>query len=249
MITAIASNEAMPLRRTVVAKGSGEQHWCTDFIGNHAKGESTNGLEAFLIDLSPGETIPPHFHEVDQFQIFVAGAATLGRDDVPPLTVHYVDRHTGYGPVVAGPHGSSYFTLHATRDPGAVYRHKPGYQERMKPGKHRHRLAPAIVLSTKPVLQNRGTVACESLFDATQAADGFGAILLRLGAAMKTTVPQPHATGGQFCIVVNGSLEWHGASLPKWSTIAADSADPAPELCAGPQGLEALILQFPQPDG
>lgn len=198
--------------------------------------------------MSPGETILPHYHEIDQFQIFVAGASTMGRAPASPLAVHYVDHYTGYGPIEAGPQGFSFFTLHATRDPGAVYRHHPGYQERLQPSQRRHRLAPGTVLSTAPVLQHRDAVAFEPLFEAHDTADGLGAFMLRMGTGMRTTKPDTKATGGQFYLVVNGSLEWGGGVYPTWSTLFVSAEEPALEACAGAEGLEALILQFPRRD-
>ena len=38
--------------------------------------------------MNAGETIVPHFHEVDQFQIFVAGSGGMGRNAAAPLVVH-----------------------------------------------------------------------------------------------------------------------------------------------------------------
>lgn len=49
--------------------------------------------------MTPGEVLLPHFHAVDQFQIFIAGSGGIGRThaDVTPVLVHYADHHTGYG--------------------------------------------------------------------------------------------------------------------------------------------------------
>ena len=56
-------------------------------------------------------TVPPHFHDTDQFQVFVAGAASFGKHRVEPLTVHYAGGHTPYGPIVTAEEGTHYFTL------------------------------------------------------------------------------------------------------------------------------------------
>ncbi|HYH41319.1 MAG TPA: hypothetical protein VD867_05010 [Burkholderiales bacterium] len=246
MINAVASTEALPNRRSVFSKGTGAAHWCTDFIGRHSQYQSTDGPEAFLIEMSPAEAILPHFHEIDQFQIFVAGRGRMGRKTALPLAVHYADSYTGYGPIVAGPQGFSMFTLHAVRDPGAVYRHKPGYQEKHKPGKKRQRLAPAIVLSTAPVLQSLAGAVVEPLFDDEGLDDGLGAFIARLGAGQKWTGPDPARTGGQYYLVVNGVLELSGASYPLWSAIFVSGDEPPVELMAGAGGAEALVLQFPR---
>jgi hypothetical protein len=248
MPTAVSSAVALTNRQLVRSKGAGTEHWCTDFIGRHAQGEATNGPETFLIEMSPHETILPHYHEVDQFQVFLDGAGDFGKEDARPLAVHYVDRYTGYGPIKATAQGYSYFVMHAEKDPGAVYRNKPGYQERMKPSKKRHRLVHGIASSTPPVLRNRAGMALEPLFEADDFGDGMGAFMLRLGPGMAAAGPAAAGTGGQFYLVVSGGLECNGAALPAWSPVYVAPGEPPLQLRAGADGLEALILQFPRPD-
>jgi len=245
MPSAVASTVALPRRRLVRSKGAGTEHWCTDFIGRHAEGEATDGPEAFLIEMSPRETILPHCHEIDQFQVFLDGAGTFGKESSPPLAVHYADRYTGYGPIKAAAHGYSYFVMHVEKDPGAIYRHNPGYQERIKPGKKRHRLVHGIVSSTMPVLLGRNELALEPLFEKDDFADGLGAFMLRLGPEMETAGPATANTSGQFYLVVNGSLEWNNGTYPAWSTLFVAPDDRPLPVRAGADGLEALILQFP----
>ena len=246
MPTAVSSAIALANRQLVRSKGAGTEHWCTDFIGRHAHGESTNGPETFLIEMSPHETILPHYHEVEQFQIFLAGAGRFGRKAAPPLTVHYVDRYTGYGPIRATEHGYSYFVMHAEKDPGAVYRNRPGYRERIKPGRKRHLLVDGIATSTAPVLMARRESTLEPLFRPDDTDDGLGAFMWRLGPGMAAVGPEPEGTGGQFYLVVNGKLELNGATYPAWSPIFVAPDEPALEVRAASDGVEALVLQFPR---
>ena len=249
MVIAVAAEQALEGRRIVKSTGTGEEHWRTDFIGRHGNGTFRDEPQAFLIEMTPGEVIVPHFHEVDQFQIFVAGSGSLGRNNegAQPLAVHYTDHHTGYGPINAGPHGFSYFTLRARTDPGAVYLHKPGYREKLKPSRKRHDLA-QITLSTEPVLLSRGNAVLEPLLkNQDQAEDGLGAFLLRMGPNRKASGPDPRASGGQHCLVVNGSLELGGKLYPSWSALFVAAGEAPLAISAGPRGLEMLILQYPRP--
>src|SRR5258706_4586143 len=134
MVHAMTGTKALQGRRMIKSKGTGQEHWRTDFIGLPSDGEVKNQPQAFLIEMTPNETIVPHFHEVDQFQVFVAGGGGLGRnnDVAHPIAVHYADHHTGYGPINAGPQGFSYFTLRAKTDSGAIYLHHPGYRDKFK---------------------------------------------------------------------------------------------------------------------
>lgn len=248
MPTAVSSTIALPRRQLVRSKGAGTEHWCTDFIGRHAHGESTNGPETFLIEMSPQETILPHYHEVDQFQIFLAGAGRFGRKGAPPLAVHYVDRYTGYGPIQATALGYSYFVMHAEKDPGAVYRNRPGYRERIKPGRKRHLLVPGIAASTAPVLCARREATLELLFQPEHGDDGLGASMWRLGPGMVVAGTDPAGTGGQFYLVVNGALELNGEIYPAWSPVFVAASERPLRARAGRDGLEALVLQFPRRD-
>ncbi|MCW5603105.1 MAG: hypothetical protein KIT18_00945 [Burkholderiales bacterium] len=198
--------------------------------------------------MSADETIVSHFHAVDQFQVFVAGSGSLGRHNAQPITMQYVDRYTGYGPIQAGPQGLSYLVLRAQTDSGAVYLNKPGYREKLRPSKKRNRLSGPIVLSTEPVLASRREVAMEPLLEAKDCVDGVAAFMLRLGAGMSVTGPDPSTGSGYYVLVLNGGLEQTGENLPLWSMIFVDSNEPSFEICAGAKGLEALIMQFPRPD-
>src|SRR5262245_6237067 len=132
MVQAISGDVALKGRRVIKSRGTGEEHWRTDFLGKQGDGTiKEHQPQAFLIEMSANEVIVPHFHEVDQFQVFVSGSGNVGRaaEAHQPLMVHYADHHTGYGPINAGPHGYSYFTLRAKSDPGATYLHNPGYRE------------------------------------------------------------------------------------------------------------------------
>lgn len=247
MVQAVAGEQALKSRRIIKSRGTGEEHWRTDFLGRRGDGgEVRNEPQAFLIEMRADETIVPHFHEVDQFQIFVAGAGSLGRHPAGPLAVHYADHHTGYGPINAGPQGFSYFTLRAKSDPGAHYLHQPGYREALKPSRKRHGVAEALTLSTEPVLMDLKEVRVERLLQDFDEADGLDASMIRMGPGLTHTGPDPRATGGQYYLIVNGSLELDGASYAAWSTVFVPASDGPLALQAGPKGLEALLLQFPQ---
>ncbi len=247
MVQAVLGEQALKGRREIISRGTGEQHWRTDYLGRQGNyGPITDDPQAFLVEMNAGETILPHFHEVDQFQVFVAGSGSLGRQAAPAglITVHYADHHTGYGPINAGPHGYSYFTLRARSDPGAHYLHKPGYREKLKPSPKRHATVDGLTLSTEPVLMLRKELSVEKLMPELDGNDGLGAELIRMGPGMQHTGPDPKATGGQYCLVLNGSLELPGGSYGKWSTVFVPATDAPLAFTAGPKGLEALLLQF-----
>ena len=246
MVMAVAAEQALKGRRVIKSLGTGEEHWRTDFIGSRSPGSSSAEPQAFLIEMRADETILPHFHEVDQFQVFVAGSGGLGRHEVPTVAVHYTDHHTGYGPIVAGPRGYSYFTLRARSDPGARYLHHPGYREALKPSRKRHGTTGGLLLTTAPVLMQRTEAEIEPLLAELKADDALRAALYRLGPDMTVTGPDPALSGGQYWLVLNGSLTWESARYAKWSVVFIAPTDPAFGVRAGPEGLEALLLQYPR---
>jgi hypothetical protein len=249
MVQAVNGEQALKGRRIIKSRGTGEEHWRTDFLGKPGDGGGIkNEPQAFLIEMHADETILPHFHEVDQFQVFVSGAGSLGRDKeaAQPLSVHYADHHTGYGPINAGPQGYSYFTLRAQSDPGAHYLHKPGYREALKPSRKRHGVAAGITLSTEPILMDRKEASVERLLQDLDGSDGLGVSLIRMGPGMSHAGPDPRATGGQYYLVLNGGLELEIGGYSAWSTVFVSRDDAPLALKAGPKGLEALLLQFPR---
>ncbi len=247
MVQAVAGQEALKERRVIKSRGTGEEHWRTDFLGRPGDGGNIKEEpQAFLIEMHADESILPHFHEVDQFQVFVAGSGGMGRQAAGTLAVHYADHHTGYGPINAGPQGYSYFTLRARSDPGAHYLHRPGYREALKPSRKRHGVAAGITLSTEPVLMDLKQAKEELLLQDLDGSDGLGASIIRMGPGMTRTGPDPRPTGGQYYLVLNGSLEFDAGKYPAWSTVFVAWDDVPLSFRAGTKGLEALLLSFPK---
>src|SRR5215470_18719270 len=72
----------------------------------------------FLTQRPRGDIIPPHFHEVDQFQVVVDGRGTIGKHALEPVTVHYTDAYTPYGPITTVGDGMLFYTLRAQESNG-----------------------------------------------------------------------------------------------------------------------------------
>lgn len=127
-------------RHLRLANGTG--YWRSNVIATEGDANGTWRPQAFLVEQDPDSVILPHFHEENEFQVFVDGDGTMGRNAVRPVTVHYAGRHTGYGPIAAGSHGLWYFSLRAVADPGA--RFLPEARERMEKGPKRHLMGATI---------------------------------------------------------------------------------------------------------
>jgi hypothetical protein len=228
------------------SKGTGEMIWYTDYIGDRAH-KVAGEPHAFLAEQIPGGHIGAHFHHVDQFQVFTAGRGTLGRHIVQPLTLHYVDHHTAYGPIDAGPYGFAIFTIRARFDEFPVFLDAPSARDHLKPSRKRYLMAEGISLSTEPAMQSRDAVMTENLFPDADGSDGLAAAMLRMGAGGTITGSDPAATGGQYILVVNGSLAFANKEYGLHSLVHVTSGDAPLRLEAGSRGVELLALNFPRP--
>jgi hypothetical protein len=199
----------------------------------------SEGPEAFLVEMcDPHSQLPPHFHDVDQFQIVAEGEGRLGRHPLHPMSCHYADGFTPYGPIIADERGLSYFTirLHAA---GGTFR-IPQCRS-MLPGSPGRSLFNSFDNAT-PV--NAG----ESRRDVLSAPmqDGLAMIGLCMGAGA-TAVGEPSDAGGQFMLVCSGSLTHEVAVYERLALIWLEAGELAPVISAGPEGASILIMQFPRP--
>ena len=242
MIDASNSEQALA-GRFFTLSGSGERHYRTDFLGKKGDPRVKGRPQAYMLDLNPGEVLPPHFHIIDQFQVFHRGSGTLGRnsDVIHPVTIHYADHHTGYGPITAGEQGFSYFTLRPEADPGAVYLHKEGYREKLEPSRKRHHVVHAGIGEGFPA---HADVAVERLIEKKDQEDA-GVTLLRLGANASADAPDPSVSGGQYYLVLEGSMQYRGESYPSQSVFFVHPDEPSFKVQAGPQGLQVAVMEFP----
>jgi hypothetical protein len=207
----------------------------TDFIGRR-KDTSDHPL-AFLVKGPPGYVIPPHFHTVDQFQIFVGGSATLGKHAVVAGSVHYADAYTPYGPITATDEGFDYLTLRPKSIIG--YHEMPEGGPLLKPiNEARGRRGRMLVADV--VSASTGETAGEVLFD-----EGDGIAAYRLSAAPDTPLPQPDIDhGGAYYVVLEGEVTASGQDYPPRSCIWIDQGEEAPAITAGPKGTTVAFMSF-----
>ena len=147
-----------------------------------------NGLpQGFLVDQPPNAVTPAHFHEPNQFQVFVDGSGRMGAHPASPLTVQYANGHTPYGPIVAGDQGVKYFTLRQHWDPGAKY--MPASRDLLIKGNQRTRIKAGIGQAGETVRLARTGAVLETIFE--PEADGLAAWVLRAGPGQTTALPEP----------------------------------------------------------
>lgn len=199
-----------------------------------------SGPQAYLVNqLDAGSEIYPHFHDVDQFQIFVRGSGRIGTHSVSPVVIHYVDAYSPYGPIVANELGLGYLVLRLAAASGGWK--MPESRNLIVGGPGRRttlRFDGYDKLPTEAGLVQRSTLW-------RPADDGLEISSFHIGPHSRLEGDAP--AGGQYIIVTAGALV-HGATLlPKESLIFYERGEPPATLAASTQGATLLVLQFPLP--
>lgn len=229
-------------RREVVANGVPAvlttyfgRNWTTGGLAQPPGPEQVYPM-AFLVEQAAETTVQAHYHQANQWQVVVGGGGMLGRHAVAPVTVHYTNAFSSYGPLRSGPEGLHYFTLRNGYDPGAQY--VPAATPRLRAAKRRFREAS----------QDAGPPCTAPATDVLvpEAEDGMGAWRYRLAPGERMAGPDPARGLGQFWVVTAGRLLREGAALPPLSLGFLRPDDPAGDAQAGPEGLELLVVQYPR---
>ena len=229
--------------------------WLTSFLGanRYFSGDDSAPPDAekiypmaFLVEQDAGSTVQAHFHQADQFQVVVGGAARLGTHDVTDVAVHFTNRFSAYGPIRASERGVNYFTLRNGWDPGARY--MPGAREELRSRRtapHREAVAGPVPPASPVELAAVDGVTCEPVMQV--AADGLGAWRYRLSPGARAAGPDPAGGRGQTWLVVGGALERDaGEKLPGFSCLFVYPTEAPLELVAGADGAELLCMQYPR---
>ncbi len=185
-----------------------------------------------------------HYHENDQFQVVVDGKFKIGRHELTPYCIHFARAYTPSGPLVSDGTGFTFLVMRAHRDPGA-----------QRLSEHRARLEQVSRRQPWQVSQKVTFPAPESrpskdvlLHEVPNVKDdqGLAAYTLILKPNVKITAPDPAGGDGQYLVVVKGSF-WHDNKEHNAVGLVFVKPHEGPsQLHAGAQGLEALILNFPQ---
>jgi hypothetical protein len=188
---------------------------------------------------SPCET-GAHFHDVNQFQLFFGGnAGWYQRHPLAPLTVHYTDAFSTYGPFGSiDDETFRFFTLRPMRSELAGF--MPEDRSLLaRRGKRNY----SVEVTLGAELPSR---ASERRMLIERETDGLFAELISLGpGAVVDAPPQDTRCAGRYYCVVQGSIDQGGTNCGVDSLGWADAADPPPTLSAGRSGCDLLVLQFP----
>lgn len=193
--------------------------------------------QAFLVQKAPGAGTRLHFHNEDQFQIFIAGDGRVGPEQVTAPALHFANFHTAYGPIAAGDQGLTWLTLRDVADEGAWY--LPEGRGQAEKAALRRNVSSNLAKERSAGLQ----------IVVPPAEDGLAVWRLGLTPAQRVEPSDLPAftpgAGGRFHLVLDGSIVWQGDRLGVRSLVYA-TAEERLSMTAGDDGADILILQFPR---
>lgn len=192
---------------------------------------------AYLVSQAPGSSLAAHYHQADQFQLFVGGSGRIGTHPLRPLTVHFAGSHSPYGPLVAGSGGLQYLTLRRNWDPGAQYMPQAAQRLRELPGRrHRAQTSTPFALDSPPA-QDAGTIRMTRLL----SEDAMGAWLLQLGPEAEYAAS---ASADCFVYVLSGHMAVREQVLACGACVFVSTEEDPLCLRTGASGARLVLAQF-----
>ena len=208
--------------------------------------EDAPGPQAFLVEMPGPCTNMAHFHEIDQFQLFFGGNSSwYKRHALPPLTVHYSDAYSTYGPFGSSSEETFRFlTLRPVRSVVAGY--MPWARkmlERQGRLTHRRRRNFSVELTLDTSVSDGGSVERTVI---EPEADGLAAKAISLAPGVSFDGPaRDERSAGRYYYVARGSIENEGTVVGAGSVGWLGSDDLVPVLTAASGGCDLVVLDFP----
>jgi hypothetical protein len=212
----------------------GDEVKLVEYIGR--VDELQRGPQAFTSTTPEHFVFPPHYHLADQCQVFIDGSAKMPAHDVVPVTLHYADAYTPYGPIEVGKGGLTYFNFRSRADVGAQYMPESRKQIAIKGGRE---IAVSCRLGLGVEVE---TLRLETLIDLQE--DNLAAYEM-IAAPGVQLIDSIAAGSGRFLLVLDGELELAGKTLSKHSVAYAAAGDRFGRRVAGPAGAHVVEIQFP----
>jgi len=192
----------------------------------------------FLVEQPPNATLYSHWHGENQFQVMVQGSGSIGKEQLRPFTVHYAGAYTGYGPIVSGDEGLSYFTIRSVFEVGSMRT-----MDKMVRGPKRHAVAgPHVELDAAAL---KAITSVETIELIPLAADGLCTTVIRVPPNGSASGLDPATGYGQFYMVLQGGLDCDGRTLRRLETVFLSPDEKPMEIRANDEGVEVLFLQLP----
>ncbi len=106
--------------------------WGTSDKGRQARlryvSDQTKGPTFFFSEYAPNVVVNAHSHEVNECIYVLEGFLKVGKTPCYPGTLVFVEKHTVYGPLAAGPTGVKFLNIRGGHSEGAEFRGKDVYK-------------------------------------------------------------------------------------------------------------------------
>jgi len=196
---------------------------------------------ATLNEHAPGPYLDPvHFHSVDQFHVLIDGEFRMGKEQLTTYAVHFSRAYTPYGPLVSTT-GFTFLVLRAHRDIGPQHISKELDQLKRVPNRKPWQLKRPVNFPGLAMGTSHALCAVPEMRDDA----GLGVYSLQMQPNATTSAPDPAPGDGQYVIVLKGSFLHENKEHQGLSLVFVRPEDEPFKLHAGAQGLEAIILNFP----
>jgi rubredoxin len=240
MAMVITYDDAKVNQRVKMSHDGSSRNLSTPLLGK--RGDPSLPL-ASLATFPPHRVSSPHFHNVPQFQIMLDGKGRMGRHDIKTNSVHFSHPYTPYGPFTSTDKDSlTCLILRSRPDTGA--QHDPAAIAALNqmpdrnPWQVTHDVSlpelgsASVALQVVPELDDNGMPTTYAL-------------RMKPGATVLT--PDPTIGEGLFVVVEKGSLLHDNKEARALTLVWVSTHEKPFEIRAGSEGLEGLILRFPDP--
>jgi rubredoxin len=186
-----------------------------------------------------------HFHENDQFQVVIDGKFKIGKHELTPYCIHFTRAHTPYGPLVSDGCAFSFMVMRAHRDAGAQPLSEHGERLMKIPNRRPWQVSQAV---TFPAPDARPASAQVLLNEVPNVKDdqGLAAYTMVLKPNAHADAPDPSRGDGQYVMVLKGSFIHDNREHKALGMVFVKPHEGPFRLQAGAEGLEALVLNFPE---
>lgn len=251
MTETITYQETLARRQLLMVDGytetaSDESYYVTPYFGALPTNVDPNPPaaalkqpQAYFVEQPPQATVPPHYHDTNQFQIFLHGTAVFGKKPVSALAVHYASGHTPYGPIVTNSKAIHYLTLRNRWDSGG--KTMPQSRPTLRRLPRRFRMVEDFPL---PELDSLTSSVCERLDPLPCEDDGLGVSIFAMGEGASSQLALAHTGAGRYALVLAGALEAAPDPLETGSCLYIGPED-RDTFAARDQGAVVLVTQFP----
>ena len=240
MATVIAYDDAKVNQVTRTGSDGVSRNVSTPLLGK--RGNPDLPL-ASLVTFAPGRVSTPHFHDVPQFQIMLDGRGKIGRRDIKTNSVHFSRPNTPYGPFTAADDSSlTCLIIRSRPDTGAQHDPEAIADLNRMPDRNPWQATHDV---TFPNMGSANVV----MQPVPELRDEHGlatfALLMRPGTRVLT--PDPSIGEGLFVVVQRGSLIHENKEAKAMTLVYVSNKERPFEIHAGSEGLEGLIVRFPNP--